>query len=255
VILAGGRGTRLRPYTTSFPKPLMPVGDRPILEILVGQLARAGFSQLIVAVGHLAGLIEAYFGDGSRFGVHITYAREDEPLGTVGPLRALDDRLPEHFLVANGDVLCDVDLTAFLNEHAHAAPARDLSIATVQRRVHSEYGVIECGADGIVCGYLEKPTFPLRVSTGIYAFSRTALELIPKGARMDFPDLVLKLLRHGCRVVTHDHSGLWLDIGRADDYEAAQQLIAEQPNRFETVMTRSESKVPSSQSPKREVTL
>jgi len=223
VVLAGGRGTRLRPYTTSFPKPLMPVGDQPILEIIVEQLAGDGFSRLIFAVGHLAELIEAYFGDGSRWNVSIEYSREDEPLGTAAPLKRLANQLPETFLVMNGDILCDLDFAQLIDEHATSDKPRILTISTQQRTLESEYGVLETDASGIVTGYREKPAFSLTVSEGVYAFSRAALDWIPDGQAMDFPELVLKLIRHGETGVAREHTGLWFDIGRHEDYERAQQ--------------------------------
>lgn len=232
VVLAGGRGTRLLPYTTSFPKPLMPVGDSPVLEILVQQLARDGFRRLIFAVGHLAALVEAYFGDGSRWGVSIEYAREDQPLGTSGPLKNLSDRLPDHFLVLNGDVLCDLDFATFLRSHRNGRPPRLLTISTHQRTLRSEYGVLTINPHGTVTDYVEKPAYALSVSEGVYAFSRRVIRWIPDNVRFDFPDLVTALLTAGESVVAVDHDGLWLDIGRPEDYERAQQLIAEHPARF-----------------------
>jgi NDP-sugar pyrophosphorylase family protein len=231
VVLAGGKGRRLLPFTTSFPKPLMPVGDRPILEILVLQLARQGFGRLVFAVGHLAELIEAYFGDGSRWGVKIEYHREGQPLGTAGPLKGLVGRLPDHFLVINGDVLCDLNYATFLGHHRLNCPGRLLTISTHQRLLRSEYGVLSV-ADGLVGEYQEKPSYPLCVSEGIYAFSRHAVDWIPDGLRFDFPDLVVALLAAQQPVVAVDHDGLWLDIGRPEDYEQAQQLMADHPERF-----------------------
>jgi NDP-sugar pyrophosphorylase family protein len=232
VILAGGKGTRLRPYTTSFPKPLVPVGDRPILEILVQQLVNAGFERLHFAVGHMAGLIEAYFGDGSRWGAEIVYAHEDEPLGTAGPLCRLAGSLPPHFLVINGDVLSDIDYAAFLQGHVtdHDRPA--LTISTHRRVLYSEYGVLQSDDAGRVTDYLEKPSYDLNVSEGVYAFSARALTWIPEKERFDFPDLVVALLAAGELVRARVHDGLWLDIGRPEDYERAQELVAEYPERF-----------------------
>jgi NDP-sugar pyrophosphorylase family protein len=234
VVLAGGKGTRLRPYTTSFPKPLVPVGDRPIIDILIGQLVHAGITRVVCAVGHLAELIEAYCRDGRRYGPDVTieYAREEEPLGTVGPLSLLKDRLPPHFLVINGDVLCDLDYGAFLAAHRRGDPPRLLSISTHRRILCSEYGVLKTDTEGRVCEYLEKPSYPLSVSEGIYAFSREALRLVPRGRRFDFPDLVNALLLERMPVFACEHAGLWLDIGRPEDYERAQQIVAEYPERF-----------------------
>jgi len=231
VVLAGGKGRRLLPFTTSFPKPLMPVGDRPILEVLVLQLARQGFGRLVFAVGHLAELIEAYFGDGSRWGVKIEYQREAQPLGTAGPLRNLTGHLPDHFLVINGDVLCDLNYAAFLKHHCLNRPPRLLTISTHQRLLRSEYGVLSV-ADGLVGEYEEKPSYPLCVSEGIYAFSQRAIDWIPDGVRFDFPDLVVALIAARQPVAAVDHDGLWLDIGRPEDYDQAQQLMAEHPERF-----------------------
>lgn len=234
VVLAGGKGTRLRPYTTSFPKPLMPVGDRPVLEILLDQLIHDGFTRLHLAVGHLAELIEAYFGDGNRWGddVTIEYSRETSPLGTAGPLAAVTELLPEHFLVVNGDVLTDLDYDAFLAAHRRNDPARVLTISTHKRILCSEYGVLNATPEGLVREYSEKPSYHLSVSEGVYAFSREALSWIPKNQRFDFPDLVQRLLREHLPVVACDHTGMWLDIGRPDDYEEAQRLVAEHPERF-----------------------
>ena len=224
VILAGGRGTRLRPYTTSFPKPLMPVGEYPILEILIGQLAGYGFRDLHFAVGHLAELIRAYFGDGSKWNVRIHYSHEDTPLGTAGPLRVLMHDLPPQFLVMNGDILSDLDYGRFLDYHEQAKLEQLITISTHRRLLRSEYGVLEYGANGLIHGYTEKPSFPLSVSEGIYAFSHEALEWIAPGVRTDFPDLVTRLIKSGERVAACDHEGLWLDIGRPEDYARAQEL-------------------------------
>lgn len=232
VILAGGRGTRLHPYTVSLPKPLVPVGDRPILEILVQQLAEAGFRRLYVAVGHMAALIEAYFGDGSRWGIPIEYAREDEPLGTAGPLRYLAAELPPTFLVINGDILSDLDYADFLSDHATNPRAPALTISTRRRVLSSEYGVLKTDTEQRVTDYLEKPTYNLTVSEGVYAFSSRALQWIPENERFDFPDLVIALLTAGELVNAKPHEGLWLDIGRPEDYERAQRMVGEHPERF-----------------------
>ncbi len=234
VVLAGGKGTRLRPYTTSFPKPLMPVGDHPVLEILIQQLIRDKFTCFHFAVGHLAELIEAYFGDGSRWGENVTisYSHEESALGTAGPLAMLADSLPAEFLVVNGDVLTDLDYSSFMAGHHHNDPARVLTISTHKRILCSEYGVLNATPEGLVRDYSEKPSYHLSVSEGVYAFSHEALALIPRSQRFDFPDLVQRLLREHMPVVACEHTGMWLDIGRPDDYEEAQRLVAEHPERF-----------------------
>jgi NDP-sugar pyrophosphorylase family protein len=226
VILAGGRGSRLAPYTTVLPKPLMPVGDRPILEILLGQLRAAGVEDVTLAVGHLAPLIEAVFGDGSRLGIRLTYHLEDEPLGTAGALARLDG-LDETFLMLNGDVLTDLDVGAFVA--AHRAAGSVLTIATVRRDVLVDYGVlhVEDGEDAVraVSGYDEKPTLSYRVSTGVYLLEPEAVAHVPRDRHFDLPDLVLALLAAGRPVGSYAHHGYWLDIGRPDDFERAQQDV------------------------------
>jgi NDP-sugar pyrophosphorylase family protein len=232
VILAGGLGTRLRPYTTVLPKPLMPVGDRPILDIVVRQLARAEFERVTIATGYLAELIEAFFGDGSRYGIPIDYFREEEPLGTVGAL-SLIDGLDQDFLVMNGDVLTDLDYGA-LYEH-HRSGGHVATIAAHSRQVQISLGVLRCesGVDPTkVTGYVEKPTMSYEVSMGVYCFAPRARDYIPAGAKLDFPDLVLRLIGAGETVRAWRSEDHWLDIGRADDYEQAQDDFDRLRHRF-----------------------
>jgi NDP-sugar pyrophosphorylase family protein len=219
VILAGGKGTRLAPFTTVFPKPLMPLGETPILEVVLRQLAHAGFTHVTLAVGHLSQLIEAFFGDGSQLGVSIGYSREEEPLGTAGPL-ALIEGLDEPFLVMNGDVLATIDYGAFLE--GHVADGAAASIVTSIRTTRIDFGIVETDENGDVSGYVEKPTHEYAVSTGVYAFAPRALAHITRGERLDFPDLILRLLAAGERVHTVPFGGYWLDIGRHDDFARAQ---------------------------------
>ncbi len=225
VVLAGGKGTRLFPYTTILPKPLMPVGERPILEIILLQLKKAGFKEVILAVGHLAGLIQAYFDDGSRLGISLKYSIEEEPLGTVGPLRMLEEELDEDgVLVMNGDVLTDIPFGDFLK--FHRGSGYPLSIAVVKRNVPIDFGVVELKGD-VIEGYREKPKLDYWVSMGVYAFSKSAIEVIPKGKRYDLPQLVVELLKRGEKVGAYRYSGFWLDIGREEDAKLAQSLYHE----------------------------
>ncbi len=219
VVLAGGKGTRLAPYTVVFPKPLMPLGDTPILEVVLRQLAANGFDEVTLAVGHLAGLIESYFTDGARLGVSLDYVREETPLGTAGAL-ALVEGLDESFLVMNGDVLCTLDFRAFLGGHVDSGAT--LSIATRVRSNTVDFGVVIVDEAGYVSDYVEKPTSEYLVSTGVYAFSPAALAYIRPGEPLDFPDLVLRLVAAGERVRSVPFDGYWLDIGRADDFAQAQ---------------------------------
>jgi NDP-mannose synthase len=233
VVLAGGLGMRLRPYTTVLPKPLMPVGDRPILDIIVRQLRHAGFERLTIVTGHLAELIEAFFGDGEKYGIAIDYYREDEPLGTVGAL-ALLEGLDEDFLVMNGDVLTDLDYGGFLEQHRASGAAA--SVAAHRREVQVSLGVLQFEDDADadrLTGYIEKPTYHYEVSMGVYAFAPRAIEQIEAGVRLDFPDLVLKLLDAGEPVrARRSENDYWLDIGRHDDYETAMDEFERMRDRF-----------------------
>jgi NDP-sugar pyrophosphorylase family protein len=226
VILAGGLGTRLRPYTTVLPKPLMPVGDRPILDIVVRQLARARFDRITIATGYLAELIEAFFGDGSRYGIPIDYFREQEPLGTVGAL-SLIDGLDDDFLVMNGDILTDIDYGALLERHCEGGQA--LTIAAHERDVQVSLGVMRFGEGDptLVTGYIEKPVLSYVVSMGVYCFAPRVREHIASGEHLDFPDLVKRLIARGESVRAWRSADHWLDIGRHDDYEQAQDEFAQ----------------------------
>lgn len=221
VILAGGRGTRLLPYTTVLPKPLMPLVDKPILEVVVRQLKHFGFTRLVFAVGHLAELIQAYFGDGSRWGVTIEYSREEAPLGTAGPI-GLIEGLDQPFLVMNGDILCSLDFGDLWNRHLESKALATISL--FKKQVKIDLGVISLGEHGEITGYTEKPTLSYDVSMGIYMFSSEIKAHIPKGERLDLPDLILKLLAAKEHVNSYPFSGHWLDIGRPEDYAQAVEV-------------------------------
>lgn len=218
VILAGGKGTRLRPYTVVLPKPLMPIGEYPILEVIVRQLRKAGFEHITLAVNHQADLFRAFFGNGEKWGLTIDYSLEQMALSTMGPLKLIQD-LPEHFLVMNGDILSDVDYGQFLD--AHAAEDRLFTISAAKREQKIDYGVLRASADNRLTGFEEKPCFPFMVSMGIYAVSRRVLETIPESQAYGFDTLVLEYLRTEQPVRVEPHDGYWLDIGRPDDYQRA----------------------------------
>ena len=220
VILAGGKGTRLAPYTVVLPKPLVPVGDRPILEIIIGQLRHYGITEIVMAVGHLAELIEAYFGDGSKFGVQIHYSREREPLGTAGPL-GLIDGLEETFLVMNGDLLTTLDYSRLVAHHNDTGAL--CTIAMYRREVQVTLGVMEVDSRHKLLDYIEKPTYEYNVSMGAYVFDPQVLEHIAPSEYVDFPDLIKRLLRSGAYVAGYPFDGYWLDIGRHDDYAQAME--------------------------------
>jgi NDP-sugar pyrophosphorylase family protein len=218
VILAGGRGTRLAPYTSILPKPLMPIGDRSILELVVDQLAAHGVSQITFCVGYLAHLIEAVMAHTLQPGVDLKYVHESQPMGTAAPLQAMPP--PQStFLVMNGDVLTDVDYGRLVDHHRRSGNV--VTIATYQRSVQIEYGVLHFDEGHPVQAWEEKPTVTSNVSMGIYVVEPMALDHIPVGVRFDFPDLVRRLMGAGHRVGSYRHDGMWFDIGNHDDYAHA----------------------------------
>jgi len=228
VILAGGRGTRLKPYTSVLPKPLMPLGDRAILEVVIRQLARQGFRDITLSVGHLAHVIEAVFGDGRGHGVELTYVREDSPLGTAGSLRLIPG-LDETFVMLNGDLVTTFDFGELLR--AHRAAGNLLTIATKKRHVDVDYGVLSIeptqGPGGRIVAFVEKPSFDVTVSMGIYVLEPSVLKFVPTAGSFDFPDLVHALLSARAPVGSFAYDGLWLDIGRHEDYDQAIELLAQ----------------------------
>lgn len=229
VILAGGKGTRLAPYTTILPKPLMPIDDMPILEIVIRQLTRHGFDEITLAVGYLAELLMAYCGSGEKFNARIDYSREERPLGTAGPLTLIPN-LTETFLVMNGDLLTTIDYAALLNYHRQRGAIA--TIACYPREVKIDLGVIERSPENWVTNYIEKPTYQYVVSMGIYIFEPQVLQYIPRGERFDLPDLVKKLMANGQQVNVFNFDGYWLDIGRPDDYQLAITEFNQRRNEF-----------------------
>lgn len=222
VILAGGKGTRLRPFTTSLPKPLVPVGERPIIEVILRQLKSRGFKDVVVSVGHLAELIEAYCGDGRRWGLRVRYARETKPLSTAGALRGVRG-LDPHFLTINGDILTTLDFKALFD--AHRSAKADATVAVCERSTTVSFGVVELGGDGLVTGWDEKPTLRYQVSMGVNVFSRAALRLLKPGQPLGIPEFLTRIREDGGRVLGYKTKAEWLDIGRPEDYEAAQALF------------------------------
>jgi len=229
IILAGGKGTRLAPYTTIFPKPLMPIGDMPILEVVLRQLKSYGFTKVTMAVGYLSELVETYFGNGSKYGIHIQYSRENEPLGTAGPL-AMIENLTTPFLVMNGDILTTLNYTVLVNYHKEKKAIA--TIAMHQRTVDVDFGVIEPNKSDEIINYIEKPTLKYLVSMGIYIFETKVLSYIKPKEKLDFPDLVKKLLENGEKVVGYPSNDYWLDIGRHDDYEKAVNEFEQNKKNF-----------------------
>lgn len=218
VILAGGQGTRLRPYTVVFPKPLMPLGDYPILEVIVRQLAASGFTRITMAVNHQANLIKAFFGDGDAWGVRIDYSVESKPLSTIAPLCLIPD-LPERFLLMNGDVLTDLRFRTLVDDHARSGSS--FTIAAAQRTHRIDYGVLKADADWRLVGFDEKPSMQYLVSMGVYVVEKRVLKIVPPDLPFGFDDLMHALIANGDPINVRPHPGYWLDLGRPDDYAQA----------------------------------
>lgn len=219
IIMAGGKGTRLRPYTTLIPKPLVPLGGRfSILEIVLMQLAKSGFTHVTLAVNHLSHLIMTYFGDGSRLGLKIDYSLEEQELSTIGPLTLIDD-LPENFLVMNGDILCDLDYRKFFDGHVRSSSG--VSVSAFNRQVKIDFGVLEYDSSGYLTQFREKPSNDFSVSMGIYCINRSVIESLERGKPYGFDTLMMDSLKNNHQVKIEPFNGYWLDIGRPDDYEYA----------------------------------
>jgi NDP-mannose synthase len=218
VILAGGKGTRLKPYTTVLPKPLMPIGDCPILEVVVRQLKKNGFNKITMAVGHQHDLFIAFFGNGEKWDISIDYYVEKEPLGTAAPIRHIKN-LDETFLMMNGDILTDLNFRDLFD--LHIKKQADLTVAAHKRTQNVNYGILEYTSDGMLTKFLEKPSYKFNVSMGIYILSHKIISLIPDQGYFDFPDLVQNLLIEKRKIYCFPYKGYWMDIGRPDDYEQA----------------------------------
>jgi NDP-sugar pyrophosphorylase family protein len=232
VVMAGGKGTRLQPFTASFPKPLVPLGDMPVLELLLRQLRQSGVEEVYLAVNHLHHLIRAYCGDGAQFGLTVRYSLEDSPLGTAGALGNVLDDLSDDFLLTNGDLLTTLDLRQLLD--AHRQRDADATVCVFEREVKIDFGLVQVGADMELLGYLEKPVTKHLVSMGLYMLKRSAVApFVRKGERLDMPDLLLRMIGGGKRVFCHRQADcFWLDIGRPDDYATAQSIFEERRHLF-----------------------
>lgn len=229
VILAGGKGTRLKPYTIVLPKPLVPVGELPILEIVIRQLKKSGFSHITLAVNHMAELIMAYFGDGSKWDIKIDYSIEDKPLSTMGPLKLIKD-LPDNFLVMNGDVLTDLDYGKLYDHHVQSDAIYTISSFT--RTDKSEYGILEVNENKELTAFKEKPEYTFEVSMGVYLLSKRVLDYVPANTFFGFDDLMYKLIDEKEKVAVKSHKGIWLDIGRPVDFQNAIDIFEENPDKF-----------------------
>ena len=228
ILLAGGKGRRLLPYTTVLPKPLMPIGDMPILEILIRQLKEYGITEVVISVGHLANLIQAFFGNGERWGINIKYSIENKPLGTAGPLKLIED-LDETFMVMNGDVLTTLDFLKLLDHHKDTGSR--LTVAAFERDSKIDFGVLKF-KDNDIIDFIEKPVYHFDVSMGIYCLEPDVLNYIKDGEKIDVPEVILRLLKDNKKVSGYKEDCMWLDIGRLDDYENAIELFENNKKMF-----------------------
>jgi NDP-sugar pyrophosphorylase family protein len=220
VILCGGQGTRLRPFTYAIPKPLLPVGKKPILEVIIGQLRKHGFKSIYLAVDYQAELIKAYFQSGANFDVDITYLKDPEPLGTAGPLSALPKNIKKPFLVMNGDLLTKLDFGKFCSDHEKNKPAMTVGIRDY--KIEVPFGILEVEKDRIV-SLKEKPTMNYSISAGIYMLDPSVLSLIPDRKFYQITDLMEDLIKAGEKVMPYRITDYWLDIGQQEDFSQAIQ--------------------------------
>tara|TARA_Y100000991_G_scaffold187870_1_gene153076 strand:- start:94 stop:804 length:711 start_codon:yes stop_codon:yes gene_type:complete len=228
IILAGGKGSRLKPFTTNFPKPLVPIGDIPIVEIILKQLKYYGVKDVVLAVNHMADLIMAFFKNGEKLGLNISYSVENEALGTAGPLSIIKN-LNENFLVLNGDVLTTLDFKSFFDFHNKKKAVS--TIATFNKEIKIDLGVLET-RDEVFDNYIEKPTYNFTVSMGIYAFNKSITKYLEKGVPLDIPDLILRLKKNNKTISCYKGNYDWLDIGRFDDYEMATRIFKENKSKY-----------------------
>ncbi len=229
IILAGGKGSRLKPYTTVLPKPLIPVGDIPIAEVIVRQLAHFGFKDIVISTGHLASLVETYFGDGRRWGVKIRYVCEDKPLGTAGAIKLIKN-LKENFLIINGDTLTGLDFSQLFAFHKKQKGIA--TIAVKERMVKTDFGVIEFDRKGELWDYIEKPEHKSFVSMGINILSRRCRDYIRVGESVGMPELMLRMKAAGEKIYCFSTQARWLDLGRPEDLEAAQAIFERDKKKF-----------------------
>lgn len=229
IILAGGKGTRLYPYTWVLPKPLMPIGEMPILEVIIKQLVASGFDHITLAVNHMAEIIKAFFGDGTKWGINIDYSLEDKPLSTMAPLKLIHN-LPENFLIMNGDVLTDLEYDKLFDNHVQHGSI--FTISSYNRSQLNDYGVLEVNSERKLLGFQEKPITYFEVSMGVYVANKKIIETIPSNTFYGFDHLMLDLIKLGTPASVVAHNGYWMDIGRADDYHIAIEKFEKERSIF-----------------------
>ena len=229
IILAGGQGSRLRPYTTILPKPLLPLGEFPIAEIIIRQLKKFHIKNIVISTGHLAGLIEAFFGNGKRWGVNISYVQEESPLGTAGAIKLVKN-VEDNFLVINGDVLTNVHFGALLK--FHQGKKNIATITVKERKVITDFGVIETNTRGELADYIEKPQHKSLVSMGIYILNKRCGDYIRRGESIGIPELMLRMKKCRETINCFKTKALWWDLGRLDDFQAAQEIFEKYKKQF-----------------------
>jgi NDP-sugar pyrophosphorylase family protein len=230
VILAGGKGSRLRPYTITLPKPLVPVGgELPVLEIVIRQLSEAGFNHITLAVNHMANLVMAFFGDGSRWRTKIDYSLEESPLSTIGPLTLIPD-LPADFLVMNGDILCDLNFAEFYRYHV--AQGNDVTVSVYKRTAKIDFGVLKYDPNNIATEFVEKPVYHFDVSMGVYCLNHGIIDQLEKGKPYGFDNLMIDGIRNKKRIRVKSFDGFWLDLGRPEDFDIANEKYEELKGRL-----------------------
>lgn len=231
IILAGGRGTRLKPYTTIIPKPLVPIGgEMPIMEIVIRQLVKAGFTHITLAVNHMANFIMAFFGDGSRWGIKIDYSLEEKPLSTIGPLTLIQD-LPPNFLVMNGDILCNLNYKKFYESHLKMS--NDITVSVYNREEKIDFGVLKYDKNNFMTEFIEKPVYTFDVSMGIYCINRSIIKKLPKGEPYGFDNLMVDGIKNKQKIGVIPFHGFWMDIGRPDDCDRANETYKELKDELE----------------------
>ena len=231
LILVGGKGTRLKPYTITIPKPLLPVGDRPILEIILAQLKNCGITEIILAVGHMSHLFESFFQDGRRHGLKISYSYEEESLGTAGAIASSLDKLDGDFLAMNGDLLTTLNYNKMIDFHRNKKAGG--TIAMYKREVKMDFGVIETNTEGLLDSYVEKPSFFYNFGMGVNVLNSEIVScLVKEGEYLDMPDLMLLIKKEGHDVFCYQEDCFWLDMGRPEDYEKATEAFEERKRDF-----------------------
>jgi NDP-sugar pyrophosphorylase family protein len=230
IILAGGKGTRLKPYTATIPKPLVPIGgEMPILEVIIKQLSKKGFNHITIALNHMADFIKAFFGNGEKWNVKIDYSTEDKPLSTIGPLTLIKD-LPNNFLVMNGDILCDLDYQTFFQKHCDSQA--DVSVSTYKRDSKIDFGVLKYNNAQQITTFIEKPVYQFDVSMGIYCLNKKIIEELEPNQPYGFDNLMLDGIKNNKKLLAQPFDSFWLDIGRPDDYEYANDNWEEIANKL-----------------------